>query len=115
MAYGLFLCVAGGIGWLLVDRTSISALVNGGILGVAMVALGFQMRLGRAWTVPASLMATAVFTATFVWRSVHHFIEAGPSSSYHWSVAALMVVLTLVSLLLCLRLIRLLRYHLRRH
>lgn len=115
MGYGVVLACAGLIGWSLSEQTSSSALFNGLVVGTAMVGIGFQMRLGRTWTVPASLMATAVFLVTFLWRSIHHLMLLDDPSQDHGQLAVLMGALALVTAPLCVTLLRTLRYQEYRH
>lgn len=82
IAYGAFLLLAGVIGWIATGEASTSALLNGGIFGSLMMALGVLVRHGRMWTYPAAMSATGIFTLTFAWRGVlqwQHVITDDPS------------------------------------
>lgn len=110
MVYGVALAFAGLLGWWMSERNSTSALLNGIVVGVAVVGIGFQMRLGRAWTVPASLMATAVFLVTFLWRTLHHVTLLDDPTQHHGRLAILMGALALVTAPVSLKLLKMLRY-----
>ena len=101
--YGLFLVVAGLIGWRIANMHSVSALLNGVVLGSAITALGVQMRLGRAWTVPAVFTATTVFWLTFLWRGATHAYVVMQGDDSHVPVVVLMAILNVVTLGVALR------------
>ena len=96
LLYGGFLVISGILGYFITGETSTSSLLNGGIFGTLLMVLGILIRQGRMWTMPAAVSATAMFTLTFVWRSViqwSHVVEEGT----HVSVAILLTIMMLVS------------------
>lgn len=106
MLYGVFLGICGLIGYALTKETSTSSLLNGGIFGTLLIALGFLLRQGRMWTFPASLSAVGIFTLTFLWRGVLQARVVANGLSDHLGVSALLVVMFLVSGLMFLTLFR---------
>lgn len=99
MAYGLFLLVSGFIGYEITDEHSTSALFNGSIFGSLLLLLGVLHRLGRMWTLPASVSATAIFSLTFLWRSGLQWRKVVEGSSDHVSIAALLAFMAVVSVM----------------
>ncbi|CAN5463301.1 hypothetical protein BH10BAC6_BH10BAC6_06060 [soil metagenome] len=106
MIYGLFLVVCGLFGYALTGETSTSSLVNGGIFGTLVIALGFLLRQGRMWTFPASLSAVGIFTLTFIWRGVIQVRAIADGASGHLGVGILVIVMFLVSVLMFVTLFR---------
>jgi len=97
MFYGIFLVACGLLGYALTMETSTSSLLNGGIFGTLLIALGFLLRQGRMWTFPATLSAVGIFTLTFLWRGVVQARAVVEGLSDHLGVSALLVVMFVVS------------------
>ena len=94
---GVFLIVCGLFGYALTQETSTSAILNGVVFGSLMVVMGFLLRQGRPWTLPASLSATGIFTLTFVWRGVVQWKHVSESGGETLPIALLLTLMTVVS------------------
>lgn len=97
LLYGTFLVVCGVVGYMLTGETSSSSLFNGGVFGSLIIVMGLLLRQGRPWTMPAAVSATAIFTLTFVWRSVVQWTEVAQGASSHIGVAILLSFMFVVS------------------
>lgn len=97
VAYGLFLVLAGVVGFEITKETSRSSLFNGTIFGTLVVILGFLHRQGRMWTHPASLSASAIFTLTFVWRAIVQWLDVTSGDVTRVNIAALLSLMAVVS------------------
>lgn len=98
--YGIFLMICGLSGYLLMQGTGTSSLLNGGIFGSLMIVIGLLLRQGRMWTLPATLSATAIFALTFLWRGVvqwHHALSDAPA---RLGVALLLTLMFLGSVIM---------------
>lgn len=97
IGYGVFLVVAGLVGFELTGETSASSIFNGGLFGTFVILLGVLHRQGRMWTHPAALSAAGIFLLTFVWRAFikwHSYITGDASAL---SIAFLLTVMSVVS------------------
>lgn len=94
--YGAFLVLCGIAGFWLTGESSSSSLFNGGVFGSLMIVMGFLLRQGRPWTMPAALSATAIFTLTFVWRGAVQWVGVA-QGAHGASVALLLSLMFLVS------------------
>lgn len=95
IGYGVFLVVAGLVGFELTGETSASSILNGGLFGTFVILLGVLHRQGRMWTHPAALSAAGIFLLTFVWRAS---IKWHGSATGDASATAIAILLTLMSL-----------------
>lgn len=94
--YGVFLVASGVVGYALTDGHSASAIFNGGLFGGLLVILGALHAFGRAWTHPAALSASAIFTLTFLWRAGLFWFQFTTSKN-QMGVATLLSVMAFVS------------------
>lgn len=99
IAYGVFLVIAGVIGFELTGETSASSILNGGLFGTFVIILGVLHRQGRMWTHPAALSAAGIFLLTFVWRASvkWHAVLSGVTTET--AIAVLLTVMSIVSAL----------------
>ncbi|MBU3742718.1 MAG: hypothetical protein FGM24_10600 [Candidatus Kapabacteria bacterium] len=97
IGYGMFLVVAGIVGYAATHATSTSALLNGGIFGALMIVMGVVMRMGRMWTYPAAMSASVIFTITFAWRGALQWHTVIGGESERLPVAMLLTVMFIVS------------------
>jgi uncharacterized membrane protein (UPF0136 family) len=98
ICYGLFLVVSGLIGYEITVEHSTSSLFNGSIFGSLLVLLGVLHRLGRMWTLPASISAAGIFSLTFLWRSGLQWMRILNESADLTGIATLLTVMAVVSL-----------------
>ncbi|MBU3698467.1 MAG: hypothetical protein FGM33_00440 [Candidatus Kapabacteria bacterium] len=97
IGYGLFLVVSGLIGYEITIEHSTSALFNGSIFGSLIVLLGVLHRMGRMWTLPASISAAAIFSLTFLWRSGLQWMKIASETTERTGIAVLLTVMATVS------------------
>jgi len=96
--YGVFLLLSGLAGYQLTHEHSTSSLFNGTIFGALLVMLGVLHRMGRMWTLPASISACAIFSLTFLWRGILQWKSVAAGQSDHLGIAFLLSVMALVSI-----------------
>ena len=104
--YGLFLLVSGLVGYQLTHEHSTSSLFNGSVFGALLVMLGVLHRMGRMWTLPASISACGIFSLTFLWRGILQWNSVTSGQSDHLGIAILLSVMALVSVAAALALLR---------
>jgi uncharacterized membrane protein (UPF0136 family) len=69
IAYGIFLVLMGGAGFLSNPEKAKTALMSGGTFGGLAVVLGWLAQRGAAWPRAAALALTTMLTGVFCWRS----------------------------------------------
>lgn len=97
IGYGIFLAIAGIVGYAATHATSTSALLNGGVFGTLMIIMGVVMRMGRMWTYPAAMSAAVIFTITFAWRGALQWYAVVGGEDERLPVAILLSVMFIVS------------------
>jgi len=97
IGYGVFLVVAGLVGFELTGETSASSILNGGLFGTFVILLGVLHRQGRMWTHPAALSAAGIFLLTIVWRSSIKWHGSATGDACSTAIAILLTLMSLVS------------------
>jgi len=106
IAYGVFLVIAGIIGFELTGETSASSILNGGLFGTFVIILGVLHRQGRMWTHPAALSAAGIFLLTFVWRASVKWHAVLSGMTAETAIAVLLTLMSIVSALVVTTLFR---------
>lgn len=104
--YGLFLLLSGLLGYQITQEHSTSALFNGSLFGALLVLLGVLHRMGRMWTLPASISASVIFSLTFLWRGLLQWTHVGAGLQDRVGIAVLLSVMALVSVGVSVLLVR---------
>lgn len=99
LCYGMFLILAGWLGYEITAEHSASSLFNGSLFGVILILLGVLHRMGRMWTLPASMSAAGVFTVTFLWRGGLQLITLIQGHHERIGIVVLLATMAIVSLL----------------
>ncbi|MFN6136673.1 MAG: hypothetical protein ACK475_10445 [Bacteroidota bacterium] len=110
IGYGLFLLLTGFIGYRITQEHSTSALFNGSFFGSLLVMLGVLHRLGRMWTLPASVSAVVIFSLTFLWRSALQWMHVADGEPDRLGIAVLLSVMAGVSVVVSVLLARTYRH-----
>lgn len=97
MSYGVFLLASGALGFYLTREHSSSAVFNGSLFGALLIMLGVLHRMGRMWTLPASISATVIFSLTFLWRGALQWSHVLGGEPDRLSIAVLLSIMALVS------------------
>lgn len=104
--YGVFLLASGTLGFYLTREHSSSAVFNGSLFGALLIMLGVLHRMGRMWTLPASISATVIFSLTFLWRGALQWSHVVGGEPDKLGIAILLSVMALVSTTVAAMLLR---------
>lgn len=98
LCYGVFLILAGWLGYAITAEHSTSSLFNGSLFGFILILLGILHRMGRMWTLPASMSAAGIFTVTFLWRGSLQVVMFLQGHHERLAIVVLLAAMALVSL-----------------
>jgi uncharacterized membrane protein (UPF0136 family) len=100
--YAVFLLSMGIAGWLLQPSTAITSLLGGVAGGIWIFTMSRLVRRNVQWAHTSVLTAIGIFTLTFAWRGMNTVIEVTKGNDSKLSVAIVLVLLFIVSLIMSL-------------
>lgn len=103
IAYGIFLMVMGGIGYLSNPEKAGTALVSGGTFGGVSVVWGILMGRGVRWSHWAALVTVSLLCVVFVWRASASWSAYFGGAAGKWIAASLITAMAAASISLLIR------------
>ncbi len=97
IAYGIFLVLMGGAGFLSNPEKAKTALMSGGTFGGLAVVLGWLAQRGATWPRGAALALTTMLTGVFCWRSSVSWMAFAGGQSEKLVAALLITAMGLAS------------------
>lgn len=100
LAYGVFLIVAGVLGFLSNPEKAKTALISGGTFGSLSLLWGWLTHRGVPWAPKAALGTTGFLSLIFTWRSWASWQAVAAGNTDKWIAAVLISSMLAASLVL---------------
>lgn len=104
--YGVFLMVAGLLGFLSNPEKAKTALMSGGTFGLLSILWGVLGARGFRWSRPAAITTTGLLTLVFVWRASVGWLAVIDGKREKLFAASLITLMLAASIPMLLRLLK---------
>ena len=106
ISYGIFLILAGVVGYLSNPEKAKTALMSGGTFGSLSILWGWLALRGMSWGLMAAKVTTFFLSVVFVWRSVVTWGKVFGGAPEKTFAAALITSMLVASILLLITLFK---------